>query len=217
MKIRQNSSEVKPPGSQGESEGTGTPLPRSFYNRDPVEVARDLVGKRIVRAIRDAVLVGRIVETEAYRSSEDAASHARMGRTTRNGPMFGPAGHSYVYFIYGMHWMFNIAAHPADAAGAVLVRALEPESRIDVMRELRGQTEDRILTNGPAKLAQALGIDGTLNDLDLVTSQQLTVIGGPLRDGEQIATGPRVRVPGGELARRRPWRFWVADSPWVSS
>ena len=180
-------------------------------------VARALIGKRIVRHIEENTLVGRIVEAEAYRGSEDAASHAHRGRTERNAPMFGPPGYTYVYFIYGMHWMFNIAAHTPQQPGAVLIRALQPEEGLESMRAHRNLQRDRNLTNGPAKLAQAMGIDDGMNDLDLCTSPELYITEGKLREGEKIVCGPRVRVPGGERAQRRPWRFWIADNPWVSS
>ncbi len=216
MKIRQSSTEVKSIEVSGTTSSAATPLPRAFYSREPTEVARGLVGMRLVRVVDGALLVGRIVEAEAYRGAGDAASHAYGGRTPRNAPMFGPPGHAYVYFIYGMHWMFNVAAHPAGVPGAVLIRAAEPEAGIDVMRRLRGQSDNRLLTNGPAKLAQALAIDSALNDKDLCTPGELTIVQGGLREGEQITCGPRVRVPGGDEAKRRPWRFWVAGNPWVS-
>lgn len=180
-------------------------------------VTRALIGKRLVRTIEESTLVGRIVEAEAYRGSEDAASHAHRGRTGRNAPMFGPPGHTYVYFIYGMHWMLNIAAHVSREPGAVLIRALQPEEELDKMRAYRNQQRDRNLTNGPAKLAQAMAIDDSMNDLDLCTSLELYVTEGELRENENVICGPRVRVPGGERAQRQPWRFWIADNPWVSS
>lgn len=197
--------------------GMGRTLPRCFYGREPTEVAQDLLGKRIVRIFKGEWLAGRIVETEAYRGAADAASHAHRGPTDRNAPMFGPPGHAYVYFIYGMHWMFNITAHPNDVPGAVLVRALEPEHGIETMCRLRDQTTTRILTNGPAKLAQALAIDGELNALDLCRGRRLTIVDGALRAGEQIAAGPRVRVPGDRVAQERPWRFWIDKNPWISN
>ena len=104
------------------------PLPRAFYAREPVTVARDLIGQHIVRRVDGERLIARIIEAEAYRGMTDAASHARPGRTPRNSPMFGPPGRAYVYFIYGMHWMFNIVAHVEDAPGAVLIRSGEPVS-----------------------------------------------------------------------------------------
>jgi DNA-3-methyladenine glycosylase len=197
--------------------GVGQTLPRCFYRREPTAVARDLLGKRIVRMFNGERLVGRIVETEAYRGAADAASHAHRGLTERNAPMFGPPGHAYVYFIYGMHWMFNITAHPTDAPGAVLIRALEPELGIETMCRLRAQTTPRVLTNGPAKLAQALAIDGDLNALDLCCSRRLVIVTGALHAGEQVVVGPRVRVPGDRAAQERHWRFWIDKNPWVSN
>lgn len=217
MKIRQSSSEVKPATGISGDGNSQSPLTRAFYSREPADVAWDLIGKRLLRILDGEQLVGRIVETEAYRGGEDAASHAYGGRTGRNAPMFGPPGHAYVYFIYGMHWMFNISAHPEEVPGAVLIRALAPETGIATMRKLRGRPADTELTNGPAKLAQALAIDRDLNNVDLCNSQALTVIAGDLRDGERVIRGPRVRVPGDKAAARRPWRFWIEDNPYVSS
>lgn len=192
-------------------------LPRYFYAREPVDVARALIGKRVIRILNGQELIGRIVEAEAYRGSEDAASHARRGRTARNYPMFGEPGHSYVYFIYGMHWMFNVSAHPEGVAGAVLIRALEPEAGLEIMRHRRGHRPDLELTNGPAKLAEALAIDEALNDVDLCTSDLLTIVEGELSPDETVTAGSRLRVPGGEAAKRRAWRFWVEENPFVST
>ena len=139
--MHKDSTGVQPTSEAKRLTRWGTVLPRDFYAREPVVVAEDLLGQRLARVLDGVALSGRIVETEAYRGTEDAASHARMGRTDRNAPMFGPPGHAYVYFIYGMHWMFNISAHPQDSPGAVLIRALEPEGGIDVMSRLRGQVE----------------------------------------------------------------------------
>jgi DNA-3-methyladenine glycosylase len=192
-------------------------LRRDFYAREPTEVAHDLVGTHLVRRTPEGTRIGRIVEAEAYRGAGDPASHAYRGRTARNFPMFGPPGHVYVYFIYGMHWMFNISAHPTAAPGAVLIRALEPLEGLELMVRSRQGQDRRDLTNGPAKLAQALSIDASLNNLDLCTSDSLYVTAGDLRPGEVIASGPRVRVTGDESARTRPWRFWLAGNPYVST
>ncbi|MCJ7549830.1 MAG: DNA-3-methyladenine glycosylase [Anaerolineae bacterium] len=196
-------------------------LPRSFYSREPALVAHALIGKHLIRVLDDATVVCRIVETEAYRGSGDAASHAYRGTTARNFPMFGPPGHTYVYFIYGVHWMLNIAAHPEGTPGAVLIRAVEPQSGLDLLQLRRGSRcgrplPDQDLTNGPAKLAQALELTGQHNDLDLCTAAEITVADGALGIDEAVANGPRVRVPGGEDAQARPWRFWIAGNPWVS-
>jgi len=191
-------------------------LPRSFYTRDPIVVARELVGTKVIRRLDEAILVGRIVETEGYRGPEDRASHARPGLTIRNAPMFGPPGHAYVYLIYGIHWMFNITAHPRGVAGAVLIRALEPLEGLPIMRHNRTGITRPQLTNGPAKLAQALAIDDSLNGLDLCTGDQLYLIKGVVETNERIISGPRLRVPGDESARNRPWRFWIAGNAHVS-
>ena len=197
------------------------PLSRSFYSREPALVAHALIGKQLIRILDDATVICRIVETEAYSGAGDAASHAGRGPTARNFPMFGPPGHAYVYFIYGIHWMFNIAAHPADTPGAVLIRAVEPLSGLDLLRRRRGRSHratrpDWDLTNGPAKLAQALDLSGHHNNLDLCTGAEITITDGALGIDETVATGPRVRVPGGEDAQARPWRYWLAGNPWVS-
>jgi len=189
-------------------------------------VAHALIGKQLIRILDDVTVVCRVVETEAYRGPADAASHAYRGPTARNFPMFGPPGHAYVYFIYGVHWMFNIAAHPAGTPGAVLIRAVEPLSGLDVLRRHRSHQgqgtrcvrpqRDADLTNGPAKLAQALDLTGDHNDLDLCSGTTLTVVDGALAPNEIVMAGPRVRIPGGEDAQARPWRFWIAENPWVS-
>lgn len=191
-------------------------MPRSFYAREPVQVAHDLIGAYLVRYVEGAELVGRIVETEAYRGHHDPASHAYRGLTARNRPMFDEPGHTYVYFIYGMHWMFNIAAHPVGTPGAVLIRALEPLKGLDRMRRNRSVEDTGELTNGPAKLTQAFAIDGALNDVDLCTSETLTLRRGSLDPEEMVISGPRIRVPGGETAQEKRWRFWIRDNPFVS-
>jgi DNA-3-methyladenine glycosylase len=200
-------------------------LPRSFYARPTPVVARALLGRRLVRVLPGPWhspalhqtqcgevgrrLAGRIVAVEAYTGPDDAASHAHRGRTPRNAPMFGPPGHAYVYFIYGMHWMFNVVAYFEKPPGAVLVRALSPEEGLAAMRELRGGRPDQALTNGPARLAQALSIDGSLSGVDLCTHPHLFIEPGAPVPDEAVACGPRVGVVGDERARTRPWRFWV--------
>ncbi len=190
-----------------------TRLSRDFYARPTPVVARALLGRRLVRLLdvdgaQRRRLSGRIVEVEAYTGADDAASHAHRGRTARNAPMFGPPGHAYVYFIYGMHWMFNVVAHQ-DPPGAVLVRALVPKEGHDVMRAHRGGCADDILTSGPARLAQALAIDGALSGIDLCSAEQLFIEPGTPVADESVACGPRVGVTGDAEAKTRPWRFWV--------
>jgi DNA-3-methyladenine glycosylase len=196
------------------------PLARSFYSRDVVTVARDLLGAQVIRVIDGELVIVRIVECEAYRSAGDAASHAHRGRTMRNAPMFGPPGHTYIYFIYGMHWMLNVVAHPPDEAGAVLIRAAEPLQGINTLRRgrsYRGDADAVGLTNGPAKLAQALGLTGAHNDVDLCAPELLTIVPGIQPSSTQVRCGPRVRVPGDENAKAHPWRFWIHGNAFVSS
>src|SRR6476646_6799358 len=143
----------------------GAPLPASFYDRPTEQVARDLLGAILECRTRDGVAAGRLVETEAYIGEHDLACHAAAGRTARTEPLYGAPGIAYVYFIYGMYWCFNAVTRAAGEPSAVLVRALEPLTGIELMRERRGvrSRRDVDLTNGPGKLCRALGIDGRLN------------------------------------------------------
>lgn len=191
-------------------------LERNFYERDTLTVARELLGKRLVRQLDGRRVSGRIVEVEAYIGREDKACHAARGRTPRNAAMFGPAGHAYVYFIYGMHYCFNIVTEREGFPAAVLVRALEPCEGIEIMRRRRRGRDGVELTNGPAKLCYALGIDRALNGADLCTGDELWVEEDlTIVDGE-VLTGPRIGVKGDERALTVPWRFWVRDNPFVS-
>jgi DNA-3-methyladenine glycosylase len=193
-----------------------TPLARAFYNRDTVTVARELLGKRLVRYLDGQRVSGRIVEVEAYVGEIDSACHAHRGKTARNAVMFGPPGHAYVYFIYGMHYCFNVVTDRVGYAAAVLVRALEPVEGIEVMCARRKGRRDVELTNGPAKLCYALGIDRALNGVDLVEGDELWLEGEAAASALLIASGPRVGVRGDDWALRVPWRFWVAGNRYVS-
>lgn len=140
-------------------------IPREFYNRDPRRVARALLGKVLVRRQGESLLAGRIVEVEAYLGAGDAAAHSAAGRTPRNSVLFGPPGYVYVYFIYGNHYCFNISCLPDGEAGGVLLRALEPLAGIDEMMKNRGMAGPatnlqalRMISSGPGRLAEALGI-----------------------------------------------------------
>jgi DNA-3-methyladenine glycosylase len=191
-------------------------LPRSFYARDTPHVARELLGQRLVRCLDGQRIAGRIVETEAYVGEDDAACHASAGRTARNEVMYGPAGYAYVYFIYGMHYCFNVVTEGAAFAAAVLVRALEPLEGLDTMRRHRRAREGADLTNGPAKLCYALAIDRRLNGADLVGGEELWLESDILIPDASVATGPRVGIRGDARALAVPWRFWVQSSPYVS-
>ncbi len=141
-------------------------LPRTFYTQETIEVARDLLGCYLVHLEGPETTLGRIVETEAYLRN-DAAAHSFIGKTARNRILFGPAGHAYIYFIYGMHYCVNVVTGEEGTGEAVLFRALEPMQGIPVMEQRRNTENFRLLCNGPAKLAEALGIDLAFNGLPL--------------------------------------------------
>ena len=191
------------------------PLPRNFYARSAVELAPHLLGKRLVREVGGTLLVGRIVEVEAYLGEEDAASHAFRGLTPRNRSMFGPPGHAYVYLIYGVHHCLNVVTGPEGKGQAVLIRAIEPLAGMEVMRANRGRMADRDLTNGPGKLCQALSIDRRLDGHDLCLRQALWLEDAPWPE-EEICAGPRVGVGGDERTKLRPWRYFLKTNPFVS-
>ena len=201
-------------------------LDRDFFARDTLTVARELLGQRLVRVLDGKRVSGRIVEVEAYVGDGDQACHASRGRTRRNATMFGPPGHAYVYFIYGMHYCLNVVTEREGYPAAVLVRALEPLEGIERMRARRGGRPDAQLTSGPARLCQALGIDLRFDGADLCASDALLFIedDAAVPDGsaeasprsEAIATGPRIGVRGDEVALTVPWRFYVRDNRYVS-
>lgn len=178
----------------------------------PAEVAAPrLLGCELTRQIDGAELRGRIVETEAY-SQDDVASHSYRGETPRTKVMFGPPGFLYVYFTYGMHYCCNVVTGEAGHGSAVLIRALEPLSGLDIMSQnRRGQSGER-LANGPAKLCQAFGVDKTLNGHDLHESPLRLIVQPPI-DQQQIIQTTRVGI---SRAQDVPWRFYVKDNPYVS-
>ncbi|HOH21477.1 MAG TPA: DNA-3-methyladenine glycosylase [Anaerolineaceae bacterium] len=187
-----------------------TPLPPSFYDRDVVETARALLGMRLVRRLEDGTtLSGIITETEAYRGQDDQACHARNGRTRRNAVMFGPPGRAYVYFTYGMHWCLNVVAGPDGFPAAVLLRAIHPLEGLDFIALRRARAERRHWTNGPAKLTQALAIDGALNGCDLTDpASPLCILPGTPPPAERITAGARVGLGATpEPWLSMPWRF----------
>ncbi|MDF1600659.1 DNA-3-methyladenine glycosylase [Mesorhizobium sp. YIM 152430] len=170
----------------------------AFFDRHPVDVARDLIGVRLVAAVTGGV----IVETEAY-ARDDPASHSFRGPTLRNAAMFGPAGTAYVYRSYGLHWCLNIVCVPGSA---VLLRAIEPDCGLNAMRTRRGQQAERLLCAGPGRLAQALGVDASWNGrplCDLLTRKSRPV----------LVTGRRVGI---SKAVDLEWRFGAAGSPFLS-
>ena len=182
---------------------------------DVLPAARLLLGCRLVADARDGRVVIRLVELEAYRGADDPAAHSYRGRTARNAVMFGPPGHLYVYFVYGMHFCANISCLPDGEPGAVLLRAAEVVSGHAVARLRRPiARSDAELARGPARLARLLGLGREHNGLDLVDpSSPVRLLPGDPVPAEQVCTGPRVGVA---AAHDRPWRFWVRGSPAVS-
>ena len=185
-----------------------SPLPQRFFARSALEVARDLIGCTFLFGGAG----GRIVETEAYRQ-DDPCCHGYRGKTDRNAVLFGPPGHLYVYFTYGMHFCANIAAEEEGVAAGVLLRALEPEHGVEDMVARRGVLEPRLLASGPARLAQALGIGRAQNGLP-VWEPPLAVLPRPAGAPEpDVATTARIGVRGGD---QKPWRFVDAGSRFLS-
>jgi DNA-3-methyladenine glycosylase len=189
-------------------------LPRAFYARPVLQVARACVGKILVRRSPEGLAAGRVVEAEAYRGPEDLAAHSAGGRRTpRTEVMFGPAGHVYIYLLYGLHWALNVVAAEEGQPHAVLIRALEPLVGLDMMSRRRGVPPDRIeLTNGPGKLTQALGLDGRAYGADLCDGP-LTLIDGP---AGRIGRSPRINVDYAGAWAARPWRFYERGNRYVS-
>jgi DNA-3-methyladenine glycosylase len=193
-------------------------LPRSFYDRDPRKVARDLLGKLLVRDERGRRRTGRIVEVEAY-LEDDPAAHAFAGRTNRNFVLWGPPGIAYVYFIYGNHFLFNVSCLPDGKAGGVLFRALEPVEGLQAMARGRGlHLEDvhdlRLLTRGPGRMAEAFGITRERdNGKDLTSATSDLWIGEDGLRAGRIAVTPRIGIT---KAAERPWRYVVAGNRFVS-
>jgi DNA-3-methyladenine glycosylase len=181
------------------------PLPVRFYNRPTLTVARELLGAHLIRILDGQRLVGEITETEAYIGESDLGCHAKAGKTARTAVMFGRAGIAYVYFTYGMHWMLNTVTEAEGFPAAVLIRAIRPLEGVEVISHRRSGRD----TKGPAKLTQALVIDGDLNGHDLarVNPELWIEAGKPIPD-ERVTIGPRVglySVP--EPWKSKPWRF----------
>jgi len=185
-------------------------LPRSFYDRDTVEVAQALLGMHLVHVVAGVERVGRIVEVEAYLGPHDLAAHSARGLTPRTRLMFGPPGHMYTYFVYGMHWCANVVTQSEGTASAVLLRALEP------VKNIEGRT------NGPALLCKAMGLDGRHNGHDLLSDdlyicrprrRNATLAGGPI----PIVRRPRIGVAyAGRHWARRLLRFYIRGNAFVS-
>jgi DNA-3-methyladenine glycosylase len=194
--------------------GALAPLPAAFYRRPVLEVTRDLLGRLLVHRAREGTCAVRLVETEAYDGAGlDPASHAHRGPTPRNAVMFGPPGHLYLYFTYGMHWCANVVCAPEGTAQAVLLRAGEPVLGAELLAARRPGSRPRDLARGPARLCQALGLAGWANGASLSTGSVQLTAGWPVPDDRVTWTG-RVGVT---AAADRPWRALVADDPHVST
>ena len=222
-------------------------LPRSFYLRPTLTVARDLLGKYFVRQHKGHTLVGKIVEAEAYRGKHDPASHAYRGRTRRNAAMFREGGYLYVYFTYGMHFCANVVTGKEGSGEAVLIRAIEPLKGIDVMmknrfknrshkKKSRGVPRSRIpprsrvvssgtngthvtahlspvnVTNGPAKLCEALAIRRGENAIDLLGAE-IYILASPELPSSEVGRSARIGITRG---KEKQWRFYIRGNPWVS-
>jgi DNA-3-methyladenine glycosylase len=187
------------------------PLPRSFYDRPVLAVARDLLGAIVVR---DGVRL-RLTEVEAYDGENDPASHAFRGKTPRNAVMFGPPGHAYVYFTYGMHFCVNLVCGPAGVASAVLLRAGEVVAGSDIVAQRRPRSTARDLARGPARLTQALAIGREFDGAEVTrTGSGLCVVAGDPVAELAVRRGPRVGI---SQAIDRPWRLWIDGDPSVSA
>ena len=197
-------------------------LAREFFNRDPVTVGRELLGKLLIRRDGRQLLAGRVVETEAYLGENDPAAHAFAGRTARNSVLFGPPGHAYVYFIYGNHFCLNVSCMPEGVGEGVLFRALEPVCGLDAMAQARGiqhsplasTAQLRIISSGPGRMSQALGITRERdNDKDMTSRESdLWLADDGFRPAAIVAT-PRIGIT---KAVEQPLRFVIAGNAYVS-
>lgn len=194
------------------------PLPRSFYRPSAGVVAPALLGHFLIRSTEAGICGGPIVESEAY-LCDDPACHGYGGQTARNRTMYGPYGRAYIYFIYGNHWCFNTVCQPEGIAEAVLVRAIEPLFGEELMLDARPVESERLLTNGPAKLCQAMNIDGKLDGSELFKQESgLYVARNPKREELLTDRGPMITTTrvGISKAAELPLRFYLAGSLFVS-
>ena len=200
-------------------------LGADFFARPTLEAAFDLMGRRLVRVCRGRRLAGRVVEVEAYIGEADTACHAHRGRTPRNGVMFGPPGHAYVYFTYGMHHMLNVVTEPDGFPAAILVRALDPEEGTESMRRRRGRAGGRRVAQhdpawtagGPGRLCQALAVDRGLDGENLAASPRLFFEAGRPVNRRDVERTVRIGIDSAAPAdRERRWRFVLRDNPCVS-
>lgn len=186
-------------------------IPRSFFKRNTLIVAQDLLGKYLVRNCNNRKLIGKIVETEAYMDSNDPACHASKGKTPRNEIMFKEAGYLYIYLIYGMYYCLNIVTEEEGKPCAVLIRALEPIAGISQMMENRKIQKIKDLTNGPGKFCQALNINKGHNGID-ISGDEIYLTEGKTEEFE-IVKAPRIGI---KVGVENLWRFYIKGNPFVS-
>lgn len=189
------------------------PLPRSFYDRETLTVAKKLLGKYLVRRTDDGEIVAKIVEVEAYRGADDPASHAYRGPTKRNWPMFGKPGCAYIYFIYGNHYCLNATTERKGVPAAVLIRAVEIVDGLELARKNRKVRSDDELSNGPGKLTKALNISKVYNGLDLTQPHALSI--HRPKTIENFATTASRRI-GVKAGGEKLWRFYIKSNKLVS-
>lgn len=194
------------------------PLPRSFYARPVLTVAKDVIGKVLVHRTRQGLMAARIVEAEAYRGPEDRAAHSWGGRrTARTEAMFGPPGFAYVFFVYGMHWHMNLVTGREGAPHAVLLRALEPLVGAELMSRRRGLPETNVnLSNGPGKLCQAFDITQRHYGVDLTSGNLFLSEGSSPGSRPKLGRSARIGVDYAEAWAEKPWRFFELQNRWVS-
>lgn len=201
---------------------TARPLPREFFNRNPAIVARELLGKLLIRRDGRSLLAGRVVEDEAYLGQDDPAAHAFAGQTARNAVLFGPPGYAYVYFIYGNHYCLNVSCMPEGCGEGVLFRALEPVFGVNAMALARGvelpssprATQLRMISSGPGRMSEALDITRERdNDKDLTSSRSDLWLADDGFEPQRIVATPRIGIT---KAVERPLRFAIAGNAFVS-
>jgi DNA-3-methyladenine glycosylase len=191
------------------------PLPRSFFDRTILEVAPDLLGRLVVHDTPEGSVTARLTEVEAYDGPNDPGSHAFRGKSKRNGTMFGPPGHVYVYFTYGMHYCMNLVCGPIGMPTGILLRAAEITDGSDLARKRRPAAKtDRDLARGPARLVESLAVTRSDDGADICGTGPLTIHHGEPPPEGLIRTGPRVGL---RDAPDYPWRFWIDGDPTVST
>ena len=194
-------------------------LKEDFYRKDAITVARDLIGKNLVRKTENSKIVARIVETEAYMGPEDKASHAYGNKKTkRTETMFAEGGIAYIYLIYGMYYCFNVVTAKEDKPEAVLIRAVEPLSGLDIIkknRDIKSKREED-LTNGPGKLCQALDIDKSYNGLNLIENDKIYIEEGEEKE-VKVAKGKRINIDYAEEYKEKLWRFYLKENSFLST